>query len=86
MLMSGPGFKKGYRLKRTMWLTDIVPTACHLLNWPVPKDTEGAVVYQAFKDPNIIQGHIESLQKSLESMEKALARGERNPWDKHDCA
>jgi len=86
MLMSGPGFKKGYRLKRTMWLTDIVPTACHLLNWPVPKDTEGAVVYQAFKDPNIIQGHIESLQKSLESMEKALARGEKNPWDKHDCA
>ncbi len=86
MIMYGPGFKRGYRLKRNMWLTDIVPTVCHLLNWPMPKDVEGAVVYQAFKDPNIIQSHIENLQKSLDSMEKALSRGERNPWDKHDCA
>ncbi len=86
MIMVGPGFKKGYRLSRTMWLTDIVPTICHIMNWPLPKDVEGAVVYQAFKDLNIMQSHIESLQKSLDSMEKALSRGERQPWDKHDCA
>jgi predicted AlkP superfamily phosphohydrolase/phosphomutase len=86
MIMYGPGFKKGYRLKRNMWLTDIVPTLCHIMNWPVPKDVEGSIVYQAFKDPNVIQSHIENLQKSLDSMEKALSRGERQPWDKHDCA
>jgi len=86
MVMYGPGFKKGYRLKRNMWLTDIVPTICHILNWPMPKDVEGAVIYQAFKDPNVIQNHVENLQRSLESMEKALSRGERQPWDKHDCA
>jgi len=86
MVMYGPGFKRGYRLKRNMWLTDIVPTICHILNWPMPKDVEGAVIYQAFKDPNVIQNHVENLQRSLESMEKALSRGERQPWDKHDCA
>jgi len=86
MVMYGPGFKRGYRLKRNMWLTDIVPTICHILNWPMPKDVEGAVIYQAFKDPNVIQNQIERLQESLESMEKALSRGERQPWDKHDCA
>lgn len=86
MVMYGPGFKKGYRLKRNMWLTDIVPTICYLMNWPLPRDVDGAVVYQAFKDPNILQKHVEELQKSLESMQKALARGDRNPWDKHDCA
>ncbi|OGP47108.1 MAG: hypothetical protein A3K30_03665 [Deltaproteobacteria bacterium RBG_13_51_10] len=86
MIVYGPGIKKGYRLKRTMWLTDIVPTICHLMNWPMPKDVEGAVIYQMFRDPNFKQNQVEDLQKSLESMEKALARGERNPWDKHDCA
>lgn len=50
--MTGPGIKKGARLERTAWLTDIVPTICYLMNWPLPAHTEGAVLYQAFEDPN----------------------------------
>jgi predicted AlkP superfamily phosphohydrolase/phosphomutase len=52
MVFQGPGFKKGYRLQRTMWLTDVVPTICYALNLPVPETVEGAVIYQAFEDPN----------------------------------
>jgi hypothetical protein len=34
-------------LDRTVWLTDIVPTICRLIDVPVPRDTQGAIIYQA---------------------------------------
>ena len=46
------GIKKGERLERTAWLTDLVPTICYLMNWPVPEKAEGAVIYQAFEEPD----------------------------------
>jgi len=49
---TGPGVKKGYRLKRNAWITDMVPTICYLMNWPVPEQAEGAVLYQIFENPN----------------------------------
>lgn len=49
---TGPGIKKGVRIERNAWLTDMVPTICYLMNWPVPEDAEGAVLYQIFEDPN----------------------------------
>jgi arylsulfatase A-like enzyme len=52
LVMSGPGVKKGYRLQRTCWLTDIVPTICSLCGWPVPAEAEGSVIYQA------LAGHV----------------------------
>jgi predicted AlkP superfamily phosphohydrolase/phosphomutase len=48
----GPGIKKGYKLERTSGLVDIVPTICYLMNWPVPAQTEGGVLYQALENPN----------------------------------
>ncbi len=50
LLMMGPGIRRGEVLERTVWLTDIVPTICHLLGTPVPRDTEGAIIYQALDD------------------------------------
>jgi hypothetical protein len=52
LTFTGPGIKKGYRLERTSGLTDIVPTICYLMNWPLPADAEGAVLYQVFANPN----------------------------------
>ena len=52
LMISGPGIKKGFRLERTVWLTDVVPTMCYLMDWPLPRDVEGAVIYQAFEDMN----------------------------------
>lgn len=49
----GPGIRRGVRLERTAWLTDICPTICHLLRVPVPRHTEGAILYQALDDPTV---------------------------------
>jgi len=49
-MIRGPGIRRGVQLQRTVWLTDITPTICHLLQVPVPRDTEGAVIYQALED------------------------------------
>jgi hypothetical protein len=86
LVLNGPGIKKGYRLERTSGLQDIVPTICYLLDWPLPEQTEGAVLYQTFKDPNFKQKEVAKLRDGLARMETALARQEREPWDKHDCA
>lgn len=51
LMMHGPGIKAGERLKRTVWLVDIVPTVCYLMGIPVPAQCEGAVVYQALEEP-----------------------------------
>jgi predicted AlkP superfamily phosphohydrolase/phosphomutase len=83
---NGPGIKKGYRLERTCNLIDIVPTICYLMDLPVPEQAEGAVLYQAFKDPDFKLKEIAKLKAGLVRMETALQRGERQPWDKHECA
>jgi len=49
LIMRGPGIRPGVQLERTVWLTDIVPTICHLIDIPVPRDTEGAILYQALE-------------------------------------
>ncbi len=46
----GPGVKKGYSMGRVCNLTDLVPTYCYMTGWPVPKDTEGSVIYQIMED------------------------------------
>jgi len=51
--LSGPNIKKGVVLERTVWIQDLVPTICYLTGWPVPEQTEGAVIYQAMENPNL---------------------------------
>jgi len=86
LVFNGPGVKKGYRLQRTCGLTDVVPTICYLMDLPVPEQVEGGVLYQVFKDPDFKLKEIQKLKDGLARMETALARQEREPWDKHDCA
>lgn len=83
---TGPGIKKGLRLERTCNLIDIVPTICYLMDLPLPATVEGAVLYQTFKDPDFKAKDINKLKDGLARMETALQRGERQPWDKHECA
>jgi predicted AlkP superfamily phosphohydrolase/phosphomutase len=86
LTFSGPGIKKGYRLERTCNLVDIVPTICYLMDLPLPPTVEGAVLYQAFKNPDFKSDEIAKLKAGLARMEAALQRGERQPWDKNECA
>lgn len=48
----GPGFKKGYQMKRAVQLCDVVPTICYILGIPYPITCEGAVIYQAMENPD----------------------------------
>ncbi|HUV43243.1 MAG TPA: alkaline phosphatase family protein [Dehalococcoidales bacterium] len=50
--MSGPGIRRGVELERNVWCLDMVPTLCYLTGWPMPKDAEGAVIFQALEDPD----------------------------------
>ena len=86
LAFNGPGIKKGFKLERNCGLVDIVPTICYLMDLPLPAQAEGAVLYQAFKDPNMKSAEINKLKAGLARMETALQRGERQPWDKHECA
>ena len=49
LIMRGPGVRRGVQLERTVWLTDIVPTICKLIDVPVPRQAQGAVLYQALE-------------------------------------
>ena len=86
MSLTGPGIKKGHRLQRTTWLPDLVPTICYLMDLPMPAQTEGSVLYQALKNPDFKTEEINKLKAALARMETAMQRGERQPWDKHECA
>ena len=86
LTFTGPGIKKGYRLDRTSNLIDLVPTICYLMDWPMPQTVDGAVLFQVFKDPDLKVKEIKKLKDGLARMETALQRGERQPWDKHECA
>jgi predicted AlkP superfamily phosphohydrolase/phosphomutase len=72
LVMKGPGVKRGLRLQRNVWLTDIVPTVCYLTGFPVPRDAEGAIIYQALTDPNQPARQIAELRKSMKGFESAL--------------
>ncbi len=67
LIISGPGIKKGVKLERTVWLTDIVPTVCYLAELPIPKNAEGGIIYQALEDPDC---KIKELQKLRENYQK----------------
>ena len=64
-VMAGPGVKKGQSMERNMWLVDIVPTICHLAELPVPKECEGAVLYQALVSPDSKNDELKKLRREV---------------------
>ncbi len=71
LIMAGPGIKKNHAMSRTVRLTDIVPTVCHLLDIPVPRDTEGAIMYQALEDPNAKLKELQDLRRNYDRLKNA---------------
>jgi predicted AlkP superfamily phosphohydrolase/phosphomutase len=63
-ILRGPGIKKGETIERNVQLIDLIPTICYLTGWPVPKQAEGSILYQAMEDPNFIQKEFEILKKN----------------------
>ena len=72
----GPGIKSGSPLTRTCGLTDVVPTICHVMSWPVPEQCEGNILFQALENPNLAADRVKNLKESLVKMEEALTKGQ----------
>jgi predicted AlkP superfamily phosphohydrolase/phosphomutase len=49
-ILAGPGIKKSYKLKQTVWLTDLAPTVAYLMGIPSPRQADGSVLYEAFEE------------------------------------
>ena len=77
LIMAGPGIKKGVVIDRTVWLMDIMPTVCYLMDLPIPRDAEGAVIYQALEDPNFKIRELKELREKYERL-KAAVESEMN--------
>jgi predicted AlkP superfamily phosphohydrolase/phosphomutase len=45
----GPNIKKGYLRKKPVSVIDIAPTIAHALDIPVPKDSDGNIIYDLFE-------------------------------------
>ncbi|MHB1133541.1 MAG: alkaline phosphatase family protein [Chloroflexota bacterium] len=73
-IAAGPGVKQGVEIERTVWLTDIVPTACHLAELPVPAHCEGAVIWQALEDPDAQLKEIQSLRRNVDRLKRMVER------------
>ncbi|MDR0338950.1 MAG: hypothetical protein LBH65_01590 [Desulfovibrio sp.] len=77
---------KAGKLERPASAKDIVPTLAYIADFAITGDCTGAILYQALKSPNLKLEEIGKLKEALVRMEGALARDNREPWDKHDCA
>lgn len=49
-MMSGPAFRENEMIARPVQQTDIAPTICRAMGYPMPAQATGAVVYQALKE------------------------------------
>jgi arylsulfatase A-like enzyme len=79
-VLSGPGIRRGAILERVVRVNDLAPTVAHLVELPVPSGTDGAVLYQAFHDPNVKTKQVRALRDGLARVEKALAEESWQPW------
>ena len=73
-------------ISRPVRAEDILPTLAAIGEFKLTSESVGAVVYPALKSPNAKLEEIEKMKEALKRMEGALARDNREPWDKHDCA
>ena len=72
LIMAGPCIKKGVILERNVWLTDIVPTICYLMELPIPKNAEGAIIYQALEDPDLKIKELKDLREKYRRLRAAV--------------
>jgi hypothetical protein len=65
---------------------DVLPTLAQVGEFFLDGQIEGAVLFEALRNPNFKQAQIAKLKAALLRLEKMLKRGSLEPWDKHDCA
>jgi len=72
LILSGPGIKKNTILTRRVNIADVVPTLCYLAKLPVPKDCEGAIIYQALEDKDHHLTKLKKLEEKYRKLEETI--------------
>ncbi len=83
---SGLAIDKVGTVDRAVNELDIAVTIATIVDLELNKECTGAIIYQIFKNPNLKLDEIKKLKEALARMESVVARDNREPWDKHDCA
>ncbi len=87
LAFQGMAVAKGAEITGPVTVADVVPTLCAMVDVNIPVGlADGRVLYQVMKDPNSRLRDMDSLRESIRSMDAAMERDSRAPWDKHDCA
>ncbi len=77
---------KAGAVNRAVNAQDIYVTIANITDLPITAECTGAILYQMMKDPNLKISEINKLKEAISRMESVIARDNREPWDKHDCA
>ena len=77
---------KAGTLSRKANAADVIPTLSYIADFALTKECTGAILYQGLKSSNLKLDEVTKLKEALIRMESVIARDNREPWDKHDCA
>lgn len=72
LMLSGPGIRKGVILERQVNIADLVPTLCYITGLPVPRECEGAVIYQALENENLPWDKLHELSEKYKKLEETI--------------
>jgi hypothetical protein len=84
-LFLGFGINPGV-LAKPIAFRDVWPTLAQIGEFYLAPGVSGAVLFEILKNPSFKQTQIAKLKAAVGRLEKILKRGDREPWDKHDCA
>jgi len=71
--MMGPNIKKGVHLERLVQLTGVAPTIAYLLDFPIPAQAEGPILWEVMEDPDFRRKEMQLLRKQLDRWKKLYA-------------
>lgn len=74
LVMAGPDVKEGVQLQRTAHTVCVAPTIAYLMGIPIPRQAEGAILYEALVDPDL-RLNLERKAERERDRWKAMYRG-----------
>ncbi len=86
VFFQGNGIERNAELG-TVQAASLAPTIAYIADFPFPADVSAPLIYKVLKGLNFKMKEIQNMQKSVDAMNKALDRNDKNSsWRKHDCA
>jgi hypothetical protein len=74
ILLAGPGIRQGHIHEGMTGIQDLAPTLCYMADIPFPQGCEGAIIYDALKDPNCKLKERLKLEKQLNRWKDAYEK------------